>query len=140
MSTSAKSKKSNKRTPDVAKNRPFAPAIVRKAAVLVPQYQVIVQWDKELESYFGRCIEIPNAIGEGKNEAACIEEVRGNINALVLYMLEIGETPPLADEPERKAQVNVRFADYEKATAEALAKAAGKTLSDYIRVSALRGV
>lgn len=123
-----------------AKDRAFAADIVKEAASLTPRYQVIVRWDTDDECYTGRCAELPTAVGFGDTEAECLVEVRGNIDALVRHMIETGERPPLADEPERKAQVNIRFADYEKTTAEALAKAAGQTLSDYIRTAALRGV
>lgn len=136
MATSAKSKNFK----STRKDRPFAPAIVKKAAALTPLYQVIIRWDAGEDSYVGRCVELPNAVGFGDTEAECMAEVRGNINALVRVMIETGETPPLANEPERTAQVNVRYADYEKATVQALADAAGMTLSEHIRISSLRGV
>ena len=139
MATSKQSKNSKAKGAGPAKDRPFAPEVVAKAAGLVRQYQVIIRWSEEEECYEGRCAEMPNTIGFGADEAECLAEVRGNLNALVMHMIEAGETPPLADEPARTVQVNVRFADYEKATAQALADAAGKTLSDYIRVAALRG-
>jgi predicted RNase H-like HicB family nuclease len=134
---SAKSKNSRKGKPV---DRPFAPEIVRRARGLVPLYQVIVRWDPEDECFAGRCIELPNAVGFADTESECAAEVRGNADALVSVMLERGEVPPLAGEPERTNQINVRLADYEKAAAEALATAEGLSLSEHVRRAALRGV
>jgi predicted RNase H-like HicB family nuclease len=134
---SAKSKNSGRSKRGLAVDRPFAPAIIAQAAKLVPQYRILVGYSVEDGCYVGEGVELPNAIGAGDTEAECIAEVRGNMTALVCYMLERGETPPLSQEPVRRLQVNVRFAPYEKATAEALAKAAGQTLSDFIRTAAL---
>lgn len=124
----------------MATARPFAAAIVKKAAALTPLYQVIVRWDANEKTYAGRCVELANAVGFGDTEAECIAEVRGNINALISFMIESGETPPLASDPERPVQVNVRYADYEKAAAQVLADAAGISLSEHIRLSSLRSV
>jgi predicted RNase H-like HicB family nuclease len=133
---SAKSKSSTKST-KLPVDRPFAPQVVAMAAKLVPQYRVLGGYSQADGCYVGEGVELPNAIGAGETEAECIAEVRGNMNALVCYMLERGQTPPLAREPARTVQVNVRFAPYEKAAAESLANAAGKSLSDFIRSAAL---
>lgn len=135
MGISAGSKSSRKGN---AVDRPFAREIVRRAGELVPLYQVIVRWDPENECFAGRCIELPNAVGFGETEAECAAEVRANADALVCTMLERGEVPPLSQEPERTNQINVRFADYEKAAAEALAEAEGVSLSEHVRRAALR--
>jgi predicted RNase H-like HicB family nuclease len=121
-------------------NRPFEPAIARRAAELARLYQVIIQWDPVENCFAGRAVEIPGAVGFAQTESKCLEEVRGNIKAIVGFMLERGEKPPLSDEPERTNQINVRFADYEKAAAEALAAASGLSLSEHIRRAALKGV
>ena len=136
MATSVGSKNSNR---GLAIDRPFADDVVRRAAEVVPRYQVVIRWSPEDDGYAGHCIEMPNAIGFGITESECVAEVRGNLSALVMYALESGETPPLADRPLRNTRVSVSFADYERATAQALADAAGKSLSDYIRTAALRG-
>ena len=137
MAMSAGSKSSRK---GKAVDRPFASEIERRAREVVPLYQVIVRWDPEDECYAGRCIELPNAVGFAETEAECAAEVRGNADALVCVALERGEVPPLAQEPERTNQINVRFADYEKAAAEALAAAEGLSLSEHVRRAALRPV
>ena len=77
-------------------------------------------------------------MGFADTKTECAAEVRGNADALVRAMLERGEVPPLAQEPERSNQINVRFADYEKAAAESLAAAEGLTLSERVRQAALR--
>jgi predicted HicB family RNase H-like nuclease len=132
---SAKSKSSRKAK---AVDRPFSLEIQRRAGELVPLYQVIVRWDPENACFAGQCIELPNAVGFAETESACVAEVRGNADALVCVMLERGEIPPLDEEPERTNQINVRFADYEKAAAEALAAAEGLSLSEHVRRAALR--
>ena len=133
MGMSARSKSSRKAK---AVDRPFAPEIERRAGESAPLYQVIVRWDPENECFAGRRIELPNAVGFAETEAECAAEVRGNADALVCVMLERGEVPPLAREPERTNQINVRFADYEKAAAEALAAAEGLSLSEHVRRAA----
>ena len=145
MSMSAKSKNLGKRK-RVGRSRStqakpragqFDPMIVARTQQIVPRYRVVVGYSAQDACYVGEGVELPNAIGVGDTEAECLKEVRGNMTAIVSTMLERGETPPLCDEPVRNVQVNVRFAPYEKASAEALATAAGQTLSDYIRAAAL---
>ncbi|HWE00876.1 MAG TPA: hypothetical protein VG326_00600 [Tepidisphaeraceae bacterium] len=137
MGMSARSKSSRETK---ALDRPFARGIECRAGELVPLYQVIVRWDPENECIAGRCIELLNAVGFAETEAECAAEVRGNADALVCVMLERGEIPPLSQEPERTNQINVRFADYEKAAAEALAAAEGLSLSEHVRRAALRPI
>ncbi len=133
---SAKRQNSRKHE-SLAIDRPFAREIVKRAESLVPRYRVLVSYSPEDKCYVGEGVELPNAVGAADTEAECIDEVRGNMRAIVMHMLERGETPPLAEQPARNVQVNVRFAPYEKAAAEALAEAAGQSLSDFIRTAAL---
>lgn len=118
-------------------DQPFAAEVVAQAAKLVPRYRVIISYSQDDECFVGEGVELPNAVGAAETEAECIEEVRENMRVIVMHMLERGETPPLATQPVRNLQVNVRFAPYEKAAAEALARSSGLSLSDYIRTAAL---
>lgn len=127
MVTSVKRKSSSKI------DRPVDPAIAAQAKALVPLYQVVIGFDQELGCYSGRGAELPSALGFGDTPESCINEVRGNMHALVVHMLETGETPPLMGNPQRTAQVNIRLTDYEKSLIESLAKSAGQSASDYIR-------
>jgi len=132
MGTSKKSKSSGK-----AIDRPVKAQIARQAKALVDQYQVIVRLDVETGELIGRGVEIPNAIGFGATADEAIEEVRGNMRALVIYMLEIGQTPPLMGNTARTVQFNLRLTKFEKQTMQSLADASGLALSDYVRTAAL---
>jgi predicted RNase H-like HicB family nuclease len=118
-------------------DRPFAPELVRKASQLARQYKVVLeQADGE---WYGRGLELPGAMGDGKTPQDCLKQTRQAMTAMVAYMLESGERPPLpASEGRRSEQVNVRLTSEEKALLEAGAKASGfQGLSDFIRHAAL---
>ena len=132
MATSKRSKSSRK-----SPTRPVDPAVRRQARELAAKYQVIVRRDDELGALSGRGVEIPNALGFGETADEVIAEVRGNMEALVIHMLERGETPPLMGKPQRTEQINLRLTRMERETIESLARAAGQGVSDYIRTVAI---
>jgi hypothetical protein len=82
-------------------------------------------------------VELPNALGFGETADEVIAEVRGNMEALIIYMIERGETPPLMGKPQRTEQINLRLTQMERETIESLARASGQGVSDYIRAVAI---
>ncbi len=132
MATSKRSKNSRK-----SPTRPVDPAVRRQARELAAKYQVIVRRDDELGGLSGRGVELPNALGFGETADEVIAEVRGNMEALVIHMIERGETPPLMGTPQRTEQINLRLTRMERETIESLARAAGQGVSDYIRAVAI---
>ena len=65
----AKSRKSSK-----AIDRPFAADVLRQAVELARQYQVILEFDDG--EWFGRGLELPGAMGDGKTPDKCVAATR----------------------------------------------------------------
>jgi predicted RNase H-like HicB family nuclease len=132
MSTSVKSSK-----PSKAIDRPFDPQILKRAKDISGQYQVVLQLEDG--EYFGRCLELPLVMGDGKTANDCVRSVREALIATIAYMLEEGQTPPVpASEQIRTQQVNIRLTAAERATLEQTAHRKGfRGISDYMRHAAL---
>jgi predicted RNase H-like HicB family nuclease len=132
MSTSAKSAK-----PSKAIDRPFAPQLLKRAREISRQYQVVLQLEDG--EYFGRCLEMPLVMGDGKTADACVASVREALTVTVAHMLEEGQTPPVpASEQTRSQQVNIRLTAGERAILEQTAHRQGfRGISDYMRHAAL---
>ena len=121
----------------LAVDRPFDPAILRRAREIAKNYQVIIeQGDGE---YYGRGLELPNAHEDARTPDKCIQKTREMFVTVVATMLEEGEIPPPpASEGKRTEQVNVRLSVDEKLILESSARRYGFSgLSDYIRALAL---
>lgn len=133
---SAKQKKQNKK---LDLHRPFDPKILARAEAIVARYGIVIRWLDDEQCYFGRGVELPMAMGDGKTEAECLESTRKSLVLSVATILEQGERPPLpADVGARTEQVNIRLSRTEKQTMEEAASAGGfRSVSDYIRVKAL---
>jgi hypothetical protein len=127
-----KSKKSSK-----AIDRPFARDIVKRAEEIARQYQMVI-WFEDGE-YYGRGVEYPEAMGDGKNPDACVASVRQSMIVGVAHMLERKQSPPPpAEEGVRRQQINIRISDEEKLRLETSARQKGfKGVSDYVRAKAL---
>ncbi len=126
-----------KKRPDLA--RPFAPKVLERARAIASAYQIIIR--PEDGEYYGRGLELPGAMSDGKTPDDCVASTRQAMVAMVAFMLERGETPPSpAAQGRRKVQVNVRMTAEEKLVIEAAAKQKGfGGISDYIRSTALAG-
>jgi predicted RNase H-like HicB family nuclease len=110
---------------------------MEKARRAVRQYRVTIECaDGE---YYGRCVEIPGARGDGSTADECVKSTHESATAVAAYMLEKGQPLPLpAREGVRSEQVNVRLSADEKAALAASADRLGfKGLADYIRAVAL---
>jgi predicted RNase H-like HicB family nuclease len=132
MSTSAKSVRHSKPI-----DRPFEPKILKRAQEMSSRYQVVLQFEDG--EYFGRCLEMPLIMGDGKTADACVENVRQALAATLAYMLEEGQTPPSpAAEQTRNQQVNIRLTGAEREILEQTAHRKGfRGISDYMRHAAL---
>src|SRR5437016_5857763 len=85
---------------------PFDPKIARQAKTLAARYQVVLRYDDECGAYYGRGLELPGALGDGKTPDACVASTRRAMAAVAAFMLERGETPPTpAAEGLRKVQL-----------------------------------
>jgi hypothetical protein len=121
-------------------DRPFASTVLAKAKKLATQYQVVIRFDEECREYYGRGLELPGALGDGKTPDACVSSTREAMVSIAAYMMERGETPPTPSaEGLRKVQLNVRVTPEEKLLFEEAARRSGQGLSDYIRSAALSG-
>lgn len=131
----AKSRKSSK-----AIDRSFPRDVLRRAAELSKQYQVILELDGG--QWFGRGLELPGAMGDGKTPDKCVAATREAMISAVASMLEEGERPPApASSGLRAMQVNVRLTAEEKALLESAAHNRGfNGLSDFIRFVALEAM
>src|SRR5437868_1020190 len=86
--------------------RPFDPDVIRRAREIAGRYKIDV-WS-EAGEYYGRGVELPNAMNDGPTAAACVENVRDILATTVATMLEDGEAPPPpASDGVRSEQVNV---------------------------------
>jgi uncharacterized protein (DUF1778 family) len=119
-------------------DRPVTPAIARQANQIAAKYQVIIRFDEECDEYYGRGLELPGALGDGKTPDECVSSTRQAMAAIVGFMLERGEKPPApAGLGLRKIQLNVRVTPEEKLLFEEAARRNGQGISDYIRSAAL---
>jgi predicted RNase H-like HicB family nuclease len=132
---SAKSKKSSKRT--AAIDRPFDPAILRRARDVANGYQIILHFEDG--RYYGRGLELPHVMNDGTTPDECVENTRDILTTAVAYMLETGEVPPPpAGENKRTEQVNIRLTSEEKLLLEEAARSQGfRGISDYMRSTSL---
>jgi predicted RNase H-like HicB family nuclease len=129
---SAKSKKSSKPI-----DRPFAPALLRRAREIADSYQIILH-DEDGE-YYGRGLEMPDVMNDGKTPDECVRATRDILTTAVAYMLEANQTPPPpASENKRTEQNKIRLTAEEKLILEEAARSRGfRGISDFIRNTTL---
>jgi predicted RNase H-like HicB family nuclease len=137
MSTTARPKTHRKRAID----RPFDPQVLGRARKIAASYQVVIRFDEDSREYYGRGVELPMTMDDGKTLAECVRNTMEAFVATVAYMLERGETPPPpATEEIRTEQVNIRLTAIEKLMLEAMAGQRGyRSLSDYMRAASMSG-
>jgi len=120
-------------------DRPFAPEILERARKIAARYQIIVSYEDG--EYYGRGLELPWTMDDGKTPEACLAATREALVATVAAMLEMGQAPPApASDSGRTEQVNIRLTSMEKRLIEEAARARGfRGISDYMRALALSG-
>jgi predicted RNase H-like HicB family nuclease len=119
-------------------DRPFDPAVVREARTLTRRYQVVIRFDEDCNEYYGRGLELPGALGDGKTPDQCVASTQAGMESVAAFMLESGQTPPApAAEGNRKIQLNIRVTTEEKLLFEQAVRSSGQGLSDFIRAAAL---
>jgi predicted RNase H-like HicB family nuclease len=118
-----------------ALDRPFDPAIWRRAKRIAAAYRIVLEPAKN--GLLGYSIEMPTVAIDGTTPNECFEETREALTVGVATMLELGRTPP-GTGGRRTAQVNIRLSYDEKLRLEEAARDAGfRGLSDYVRHAAL---
>jgi predicted RNase H-like HicB family nuclease len=119
-----------------AKSSPHAAA----AAEIAGRYRLVIE-ARPGGGFAGSAVEMPLVLASGKTVAACFEATRAALVASVQVLLEDGLEPPApASESKREIQFNIRLTIDEKARIEERARVAGfRSVSDYVRRSALRG-
>jgi predicted RNase H-like HicB family nuclease len=129
---SAKSKSSSK-----AVDRPFDRAVLKQARAIADKYQIILQFEDG--EYYGRGLEMPYVMNDGKTPDACVRATRESLAVAVATLLEAGDVPPApASEGKRTEQVNVRLTPEEKLLLEEAARSKGfRGLGDFVRSTAL---
>jgi predicted RNase H-like HicB family nuclease len=134
---SAKSKRSSKKN---AIDRPFDPAILKRARNIAASYHIILHCENG--DYYGRALEMPHVMNDGKTPDECVANTRDILTTAIAYMLEAGEAPPsAAGEEHRSEQINVRLTAMEKKLLEETARSKGfRGISDFIRTTTLAQV
>lgn len=129
---SAKLKKPSKRV-----DRPFDAEVLRRARGIAESYQIIIQ--SEDGEYFGRGLEMPYVMNDGRTPDQCVKATREALTAAVAYLLESGKAPPPpASEQTRNEQINIRVTSEEKMLLEEAARSRGfRGISDYVRSASL---
>jgi predicted RNase H-like HicB family nuclease len=115
--------------------------VAQRANSLAARYQVVIRFDQEEGEFYGRGLEMPLAMGDGKTPDQCVASTRKAMAVVAATMIERGETPPApAVEGIRGEQVNIRLTAEEKLLLEESARRQGfRGLSDYVRAAALTG-
>jgi predicted RNase H-like HicB family nuclease len=138
---SVKSKTSRKQKPAASPSngldpcRPFDRGVLDRAGKLAAQYKLVI-WFEDGE-WYGRGLEVPDAMNDGKTPEACVRNVRDILTTHLAAMIERGETPPApSNEQLRSEQVNIRLTPEEKLAMETAAQRQGfRGLSDYVRAA-----
>src|SRR5690242_17414302 len=100
------SAKSVKRSKTI--DRPFDREVLRQAGLIAERYQVVLQFEDG--EYYGRGLELPLVMNDGKSADECVTKTRDSMTTAVAYMLEKGQTPPApAADQTRSVQVNIRL-------------------------------
>ncbi len=121
-----------------ALDRPFEPAVLRRAQRTAKQYRLILEPDKEL-GFVGHALELPNVFADGSTANECVRSMREALTAAVATMIEAGQRPPAPSaEGKRAMQINIRLTAHEKLQLEEMARQHGyRSVSDYLRATAL---
>ena len=116
---------------------PFSRKVLAAARRFVVAYDIVLH--REGGEWYGHALEYPEAMGDGKTPAACINATQKALIAGIATMIEAGDTPPApARQGVRSVQVNVRLTHEEKLILETAAGQKGfRGVSDLMRTGAL---
>lgn len=108
------------------------------AARIASTYTCVIAPEPDV-GYWGRTLELPLVMADGRTHAECAAQVLEATTHAVASMLEAGETPPPAGGGgKRTEQINIRLTTDELLTLKACMRRFGyRTLSDFIRTTAL---
>jgi len=120
-----------------ALDRPFEVDVLGRARRIAAQYQIILQFEDG--EYYGRGLEMPFVMSDGKTPDACVRATREALMVAVATLLEAGKTAPSpASENKRTEQVNIRLTQEEKLVLEHAARSHGfRGIGDYVRSRSL---
>ena len=127
----------SKRLLKVAIDRPFDAGVLKRARAIAEQYQIVLH--SEDGEYYGRGLEMPYVMNDGRTADACVRATRQSLTIAVATLLEAHGVPPTpASEGKRTEQVNVRLTPEEKLLLEEAARSRGfRGLGDFVRSTAL---
>ena len=118
-------------------DRPFKPELLSRARKIASAYQILLKFEDG--EYFGRGLEMPYVMGDGKTADACVNSMREALAVAVATILEAGGSPPSASEKTRSEQINFRVTPEEKLLLEEAARSRGfRGIGDYVRSTSLR--
>lgn len=131
-------KSSSKKTETAIAGRP---RVTSAAVARANEYQIILK-AHPAGGFVGSAVEMPLVISHAKDEMACLAETRRALAEAVAHILESGRHAPApAAEHKREVQLNIRLTADERLRIQEKARLAGiRSLSDYVRRAALRGV
>jgi predicted RNase H-like HicB family nuclease len=137
MPITSKSRSSSRKRGKLRPDRPFDPHILDRARAIAEKYQVLL-WFQDKE-WYGRGVELPDAMNDGKTSAECIANTRDIFVTTIAVMIEQGMTPPPpAGEGVRNEQMNIRLSAEERLRLATAAKQHGfEGVSDFVRTAAL---
>lgn len=140
MAKSNRSTSARSRSRSAKLDRPFDPALLRRARRIAEGYRIIIR--HEDDEYYGQALELPGAMNDGKTPAECLENTIDTVTTAVATLLERGEVPPLpASDERRDEQVNVRLSKLEKLTLEEAARSRGfRGISDFMRSATINSI
>lgn len=111
--------------------------MLKRARAIAERYRIILHFEDG--EYYGRGLEMPYVMSDGKTPDQCVRSTRESLAVMVATMLERDEVPPApASEGKRTEQINVRLTPEEKLLLEEAARSGGfRGLGDFVRSSAL---
>jgi|SRR4051812_17530516 predicted RNase H-like HicB family nuclease len=121
-------------------DRAFPRDVLRRARAIAARYQIVIQ--QEDDGYYGRGLEMPGVMNDGKTAADCVKATRESLISAVAYLLESGKTPPPpASEHRRSEQINIRLTPEERVMLEEAARRKGfRGVSDFVRNASLSNI
>jgi len=119
------------------RDRPFDQNLLDRAKRIAARYQIILHFEDG--EYFGRGLEMPLVMNDGKTPDTCVLATREALTTAVATLLELGQAPPSpASDNKRTEQINVRLTQEEKLLLEQAARTHGfRGIGDYVRSRSL---